>query len=68
MPKGSIRNPGTKKTTAARRRKRKELVAAEWDQYRGAGYFGRESNRGMQYTPKLPKLKSFKHPVGKAGQ
>jgi hypothetical protein len=56
MPKGSIRNPGTKKTTAKIARDRKAKAASEWDLYRGAGQFGREtSGKGMSFTPSLPK-------------
>jgi hypothetical protein len=56
MPKGTIRNPGTKKTTAKIARDRKAKAASEWDLYRGAGQFGREtSGKGMSFTPSLPK-------------
>ena len=56
MPKGSVRNPGTKKTTAAIKRARKASAASKWDLYRGAGEFGREtSGKGMSFTPSLPK-------------
>ena len=56
MPKGSIRNPGTKKTDAARKRARQDKASAEWDLYRGAGYVGREtSGKGMSFTPSTPK-------------
>jgi len=55
MPKGTIRNPDTKKTTAKIARDRKSKAASEWDLYRGAGQFGREtSGKGMSFTPSLP--------------
>jgi len=57
MPKGTIRNPGTKKTNAKITRNRKAKAASEWDLYRGAGQFGREtSGKGMSFTPPLPKI------------
>lgn len=68
MPKGSVKAPGSKKTTATRTRARKALAASEWDMYRGAGKIHPTSGKGMSFNPKLPKGKSTKAPVGKGGR
>jgi len=55
MPKGSIRNPGSKATASKIKRDRKAKAASEWDLYRNASPSNTRSPRGMNFTPSLPK-------------